>query len=221
MRDTITKKELDHFLEVLKRLIMDIEICSSNLESIIKAIEENSLKISNIEKFLSHYVYLSYSYCTISIYKMFKPEEKRSFQKLFNKLSEFRYDSELSELLQKNNLAENCNDLFVSKLDVQISIKELGNFISTAQILIDKILARRNTFHAHYDPAKTDAPESLADLLMIKEIAKKVYDKLSGGFYDKTFLFTNYYWSVDSVINDSIDLYDIYKKMEDDLERLV
>jgi hypothetical protein len=101
---------------------------------------------------------------------------------------------------------------------IQKAIIELEDFISSEQNLIDKILARRNTFHAHYDPTKTDAPESLVDLINIKEIAKQVYDNLSGGFYDRTFLFTNYYWSVESVINDSIALDDIYKKMEDDLE---
>ena len=218
MRDTISKEELDHFLETLRRLILDIEVCTNNIESIINAIKENSLKISNIERFLIHYVYLAYSYCSVSIYKMFKSDEKRSFQKLFNKLRDFQYDEELKSLLHKNKISEKCEKLLTSKNDVKEVIMELERFINDEQKVINKALSRRNTFYAHYDPAKTDVPESLSDLLQIKEIAKRVYDNLSGGFYDRTFLFTSHYWSVKSVISSNIALDDIYKKMEEDLD---
>ena len=218
MHDIITKSELDDFFEVLKRLIQDLEICISNIQTIIFEDNNNYAGIHTINNFLGHYVYLAYAYSSLSIYKMFKSEEKRSFIKMFNKLEHFKYSQDLKEVLENNKSKEDSKRLFKSKIEVINEIKDLKDLIIKEDEIIALISNRRLTFYAHYDPDKKHPPEKLNDLKKISEVSKQVYDRLYGRFYNSSFLFSNYYWTIRPVIDASNFVYDYYKRLEKELD---
>jgi len=218
MKEKITKDELDHFIETLKRLILDLEISISNIEAIIVESKSNPEKIYLINDFLGHYVYLAYTYSALNVYKIFKDEEKRSFKKLFNKLENFQYSEDLKKVLEDNKTDDDNKDLFTNKDQIKIELVKLKEAILNVQTIVDIISNRRNTFYAHYDPNKKFPPESLDDLKTIKETAKQVFDKLYGRFYGKNFFFSNHIWTINPVLESSKFCYDYNKDLEDNLD---
>ncbi|MCF6132739.1 hypothetical protein [Flavobacterium wongokense] len=198
---------------------MDLEICTSNVKSIIASTNTSGEKIKVIDNFIEHYAYLTYSYNSICIYKLFHINEKRSFLKLLNKLEHNQYDIELLNLLHKNNLEEESENLFTSKSQIIDTVKRLRILIGEKEELIIKIKNRRNTFYAHSDPEKKFPPETLGDLIEIKQLAVKLFQILYGGLFGSHYMFENYYWSVNPVLDTSIFMHDYYKNLERTIEK--
>lgn len=218
MKETFSKQYLIEYMEFLKKMILDLEICTSNVQEIIFASKKNGHKITNIENFIGHYAYLSYSYCAICIYKLFHDEEKRGFKKLFNKLRNFKYDKELSDLLNENKLKHENEFLFASKKQILENIENIESEIECKKDLILKIINRRNTFYAHIDPNKKFPAETLKEIIELKELAKNIFIKLYAGFFDSYYMLNNTYWSINPVLDTSFFMYDHYKNLEDLLD---
>lgn len=219
MKDTLTKDELDDFFETLKMLIMDLEICISNIEKIVLAHKTKPEKIHTVNHFLGHYVYLAYAYSALNIYKMYKGNEKRSFKKLFNKLENFNYSIDLKQILESNRIDENADSLFTNRTEIKNEITDSTAIISQVETIVEIINNRRSSFYAHHDPDKKFPPEKLKDLKAISMVSQKVFDRLHGKFYNSTFFFNNYHWTVEPVLAASEFHYDYYKKLEDDLDK--
>ena len=76
MREILTLKEVNEFLESFKNNIFDLIICTDNIEQIIQQQKKDFRKINIINPFLGHYVSLCYSYCAITLSKLFIDKEK-------------------------------------------------------------------------------------------------------------------------------------------------
>lgn len=220
MQEIISKQYLVEYLEFLKKITLDLEICTSNVRGIVNASRENCEKIKTIENFIGHYAYLTYSYSSMCICKLFVVKEKRSFIKLFNKLEKFEYDVELIELLKSNAQNEDNQHLFNSKEQVIKNINKLKSIINDKSEIILKVKDRRDTFYAHYDPDKKLPAETLKDLIEMKELAETVFQALYGGFLGTHFIMKNTYWTVNPIFDSAYFMYNYYKDMENSLENL-
>ncbi len=225
MKNIFTKKELESFLSYFKNMILDLIVCSTNIDQIIQQNNENREKIASVNLFLGHYVALSYSYAGLTLSKLFIQEEKRSLKKLMNKLENSDFDEELKELLINNRkLFENGNEreydyLFKNKTDIKNAIEISRNEIESAEKTIEKIKARRDSYYAHFDPDKKDKieVESLSEIKQLCEVAEGIYNRFNAGFNNSTFIFTNY-WDMETLFTIITDYYDYHTKLLEDLE---
>lgn len=215
MKEVLTLKEVDEFLESFKNNIFDLIICTENISQIIEQKKNNSQKIQLTDPFLGHYVSLCYSYCAITLSKLFIDKEKRSLIKFLNKLENFDYDEKLTELLEQNSEKFKKGEvgeydfLLKSKREVLDKIKEIKKIIYQSESLVIKIKDRRDSFYAHFDPSKikTIEVESLSEIMELTNTAQTIYNIFFGGLKNKTFLFVNF-WSVDKILELNIDFYD-------------
>ncbi|THV60587.1 hypothetical protein [Chryseobacterium candidae] len=225
MRDCITKNEMDSFFESFRNMILDLVICTTNVETIIEQNKDNPEKIKFLNPFLGHYVSLCYSYSVLTLSKLFIQEEKRSFKKFLNKLENNDYDKELKDLLKKNTETFESGSngeydyLFKNKADIKKEIIVARKEISDAEKLIEKIKARRDSYYAHLDPDKKDKieVESLSEINELLALAQRIYERFFGGFNNSTFLFVNL-WHMDTMFTIINEHYDNYTRMLKELE---
>jgi hypothetical protein len=212
MKDILDLKTVESYFEHIKLFILDLMICIDNIEAIIKARDEN-VNLYPTREFIGHYVYLSYSHAAINIYKIFKAEEKRSFQKLFNKFKNYRYSEDFRNLLTENSLSDDKN-LIQSKDELKAVIAEIENQIIQQHLIITKINRRRETFYAHTDPDVKIESESLSDLKLILELSKKIYNNLYGKLYSRYYMFYHSEPIITSIIEDRKFVDDYWKNEE-------
>jgi len=218
MKELIELKEVIEFKEDLKNFIYDFEICTDNIGSVLEAHKQDFI-LRPIEVFIGHYVSLAYAHCSINTFKIFHPKEKRGFQKLFNKFKNFRYNSELLQMLDIKD-EEMDSNRFTSKNDILNSIMEIENNIRDHSDLLDKIHLRRLRFYAHTDPDSSNIEvETLTDLLSIKELAITIYNSFFGRLFGSHFMFNHNLASIESVLRDRKMVDDCYKEMEKLIEQ--
>lgn len=216
MKDTLDLKTVENYFENIKFFILDLMICVDNIETIIKARDEN-VNLYPTHEFIGHYVYLSYSHVAINIYKIYKISEKRSLYKLFNKFKCHRYSEDLKNLLVENSFSDDKN-LIKSKDELKIIIADIEKEINEQNIIITKIIRRRETFYAHTDPNVNIEAESLSDLKLILELSKKVYNNLYGKLFSRYFMFYNSEAIISPIINDRKFVDDYWVKQEGNLD---
>jgi uncharacterized protein (UPF0332 family) len=226
MREILTLKEVNEFLESFKNNIFDLIICTDNIEQIIQQQKKDFRKTNIINPFLGHYVSLCYSYCVITLSKLFIDKEKRSLIKFLNKLENFDYDKELKQLLINNTEKFNSgikgeyDYLLKNKIEIKTKIEEVKKIIKESETIVNKIKLRRDSFYAHFDPEKIKniEVESLSEIQELTAIAQKIYDIFFGGIKNSTFLFVNF-WSIDKVLEFNIEYYDRITKEIENLEK--
>ena len=226
MREILTLKEINEFLESFKNNIFDLIICTDNIEQIIQQQKKDFRKTNIINPFLGHYVSLCYSYCVITLSKLFIDKEKRSLIKFLNKLENFDYDKELKQLLINNTEKFNSgikgeyDYLLKNKIEIKTKIEEVKKIIKESETIVNKIKLRRDSFYAHFDPEKIKniEVESLSEIQELTAIAQKIYDIFFGGIKNSTVLFVNF-WSIDKVLEFNIEYYDRITKEIENLEK--
>lgn len=201
MKDVLTLQTLESYREHLKQFINDLEICIDNIDKLQIAQSEN-INLQPIIYFLNHYVYLSYSNCSINIYKIFKSEEKRSFQKLFNLFRNSKVSADLSQVLRDN--AENLEntDLVKNRTELLELVSIIEKEIELKEVLLVKIKTRREKFYAHTDPTIKVEPETLTELKEIKELSIWIFNSLFGKIFNVHFMFSSYIASIQPIIED-------------------
>ena len=226
MREILTLKEVNEFLESFKNNIFDLIICTDNIEQIIQQQKKDFRKTNIINPFLGHYVSLCYSYCVITLSKLFIDKEKRSLIKFLNKLENFDYDKELKQLLINNTEKFNSgikgeyDYLLKNKIEIKTKIEDVKKIIKESETIVNKIKLRRDSFYAHFDPEKIKniEVESLSEIQELTAIAQKIYDIFFGSIKNSTFLFVNF-WSIDKVLEFNIEYYDRITKEIENLEK--
>lgn len=226
MKNIFTKLELESFMTYFRNMILDLIVCTGNIDQIIEQNNENKEKITSVKYFLGHHVALSYSYAALTLSKLFIHDEKRSLKKLINKLENSDFDEELREILSNNRqLFENGSEgeydyLFKNKGDIKNAIAISRKEIEKAEPLVGKIKARRDSYYAHFDPDKKDKieVESLAEIKQLCEVAEKIYNRFNAGFNNSTFIFTNL-WGMETLFTIINGYYDYHTQMIDDLEQ--
>jgi len=213
-RDILTIEEVNSFIEYLRIFIYDLEICSDNIQQIVNA-QNEGINLTPIQHFLGHYVFLSYSHIAITAYKIFHSKEKRSFYKLFNKIQDFSYDNALKRHLEQNG--DKDEDLIKNKTEFKETTTILIQKLNEKTTLINKIIQRRLTFYAHSDPSKNATPETLEDIIELKEFSKDIFNTLYGKFNDTHFVFEFNVASISNVIDDRKSVDDYYRNLEGEI----
>ena len=214
MKEIISLKEVNQFLESFKNHIYDLFISIDNIEQIIEQQNKDRRKIEIINPFLEHYISLCYSYCVITLSKLFIDKEKRSLIKFMNKIEKFNYDEDFKRLLIQNTEKFKSGDLgeydylFKNKDEIKIKIQEIRETIKESENVINKIKFRRDSFYAHFDPDKNEniEVESLNDIQKLTNTAQTIYETFFGGIKNTAFLFINH-WSIDKALEFNIDYY--------------
>jgi hypothetical protein len=201
MREILTLREIEDFEKLLIAFIYDIQICSDNIEQILD-MQNQGINLFPIKGFLGHYVYLCYSHCAINAFKIFHKDEKRSFQKLINKINNFSYDNELTNFLKINSTKEENENFIKNKSEFKALAVELDNLIKEKWGLISKFIERRHAFYAHHDSTKTVEPEALEDVKELREFSKKCFNYFYAKFKDATFLFDFNAASIANILDD-------------------
>ncbi|MGE5944020.1 MAG: hypothetical protein ACM31G_06745, partial [Flavobacteriales bacterium] len=97
-------QELNNWLEELFNIIVDLNISINNARYLIK--EEGSETVESIKKtgFFNHHIYQLKFITVVQLCKIFdnRNNQKRNIYKLFNKLRNEGYDTDLKELLSNN-----------------------------------------------------------------------------------------------------------------------
>ena len=215
MKETLDLETVEDYFENLKLFILELQFCIENIERLVECKSEG-LNIKPISNFLSHYVYLSYSHIAINFYKIYKPEEKRSFQKLFNKFKNFRYSENLRSLMAENGSKDDQN-LITSKAELLTAISEIENRLREYEKMLNLIITRRQTFYAHTDPTAGMETESLSDLKKIRDLTLKIYNELYGKLFGKYYMFNGIGTLLDEILKDRKFVDDYWKSEESKL----
>ena len=197
MRDTLTKREVEDFLRSFRIMIQELINCTSNVEKIVEENKNNYKQINFIRPFLNHYVNLCYTQSVITISKLFAESEKRSFNKLLNKLENFTYDDELKAVLNQNKEKFEEGDvgeydyLFKNKQEIKIEISRIRLELSKVEEILNKIKSRRDSYYAHLDPSKQNEieVETLSDLKICLNLAEEIFNKFFASLLNTTFIF--------------------------------
>jgi hypothetical protein len=212
MRETLDLKTIENYFQELKLFILELQFCIENIEELVK-VQSDGINLKPISGFLSHYVYLSYSHISIITYKIYKPQEKRSFQKLFNKFRNFKYSDDFKNLLKKNSELDDEN-LIKTKDDLLKVITEIENRIANNKDTIEKMLKRRETFYAHTDPDKLHEAETLEEIKKIRDFTKKIYNILYGKFFGKYYMFEGIKTLISEILDDRKFVDEYWKNKE-------
>jgi hypothetical protein len=216
MKETLDLETVEDYFENLKLFILELQFCIENIERLAECKLEG-LNIKPISNFLIHYVSLSYSQITINIYKIYKPEEKRSFQKLFNKFKNFRYSESLRNLMIDNSTKDDQN-LIKNKADLLNAVSEIENRIIKYDKILYLIITRRQTFYAHTDPNAGMETERLSDLKEIRDLTIKIYNELYGKFFGRYYMFNGTSTLIDEILDDRKFVDEYWKAEEKKLE---
>ncbi|WP_318345965.1 hypothetical protein [Flagellimonas baculiformis] len=216
MKETLDLETVEDYFENLKLCILELQFCIENIERLIECKSEG-LNIKPISNFLSHYVLLSYSHIAINIYKIYKPQEKRSFQKLFNKFKNFRYSESFRNLLTDNSTKDDPN-LIKNKTDLLNVISEVENNIIKYEKILNLIITRRQKFYAHIDPNAGMETERLSDLKEIRDLTLKIYNELYGKLFGRYYMFNGIYTLIDEILEDRKFVDEYWKSEERKLE---
>jgi hypothetical protein len=216
MKETLDLETVEDYFENLKLFILELQFCIENIERLVESKSEG-LNIKPISNFLSHYVYLSYSHIAINIYKIYKPQEKRSFQKLFNKFKDFRYSENLRNLLTDNSTKDDKN-LIKNKMDLLNAVSKIENRIIKYEKILNLIITRRETFYAHTDPNTGMETESLSDLKEVRDLTLKIYNELYGKLFGRYYMFSGISTLIDEILDDRKFVDEYWKSKEKKLK---
>ncbi len=215
MKEEIDLITLEDYFDNIKLFILELQFCIENIEELSKA-QIEGINLKPIENFLSHYVYISYSHIAINFYKIYKPNEKRSFQKLFNKLKTFKYSNDLKKLLLENADIDDENRL-KSKSQLLNSINSIENKISENEMILNKIFLRRETFYAHTDPGKNSQSEKLSELIILRDLTIQIYNELYGQLFGRYYMFNAQSTLINEILDDRKFVDEYWRNQEDNL----
>ncbi|MFM9949409.1 MAG: hypothetical protein ACKV1O_15845 [Saprospiraceae bacterium] len=196
----ISRKDIEEWIEDIGNIIVDLNISIQNAERLTedKFEFENQLKKHG---FFQHHWYQLRFIIIIQLCKLLsnKPNEKRSFNKLFNRLENDKYESSLPELLNSNKKGD--IELYKSKSEIKDHVRDLRNKIDANVNLIEKIISLRNKVYAHKDPNSEAPLVKFEELKLLTKISSEIYNELQFKFFFiETHLDALNDWSIDHVL---------------------
>lgn len=176
-------QELNKWLEELFNIIVDLNISINNARYLIK--EEGSETVESIKKtgFFNHHIYQLKFITVVQLCKIFdnRNNQKRNIYKLFNKLRNEGYDTDLKELLSNN---QESDIGLKNKHDIIQSINYLEQQINKEKKTIEKIVSLRDCVFAHSDPNNTYEDIYWNELETLIKLSNKFYNEIYGKLYN-------------------------------------
>ena len=110
------------------------------------------------------------------------------FNKLFNHLTDFKYDYELRRLLRENK--KNHDSIFTSKSQIRSKIDALKTSIAGHVNTIKKVVDARDEVYAHKDPNPSVELIKHEELSQLVSLCSDVTNTLLFNFLYKKWMFT-------------------------------
>lgn len=191
--------ELKDWKKQLLKIITSIEISSQNANRIFDNIYEGEKKMKN-HGFFEFYYYQQCFFMSIQLCKLLSqsPNEHYNLRKLFNKIINKNVDDAIQNLIPKDKSA------VITLKNLRENIKMFKREIKENEDRIEKISNLRNKLYAHtdFDYKITDLePSTIADLRILLDLVKRIYNYIFGIFYDEHFMFEYISsWSIDELL---------------------
>jgi hypothetical protein len=206
----IKLKELHEWLNDLRDLILDVNICVTNARRIgvNKYENENKLKKAG---FFYHYQLQQVFIISIQLCKILtdKATQKRNVHRLFKAIETQEFDNDLSDRL-------NNEDEYLAKSRDELinEISRLRRLIDEQAGLIEKVKVVRDKAYAHYDPDRAQFGPSLLDYQALVDLSAEIYNGLHLKLFGSAMFFEHTVpWEIDSVIRmATINLTDVMGK---------
>ena len=213
----LTISDLRNWFDDLWKIIFDINVSISNIKRMafpIDAIEEKVLS----QGFFAHFYRQSRFTIIVQLCKLlsYSDNQKRSIYKLLNRLSEEKFQSELTKKLLEIHPEYSLKTL---QNGIRTVSQQVFDEIQEHNDLISKIVVLRDKYYAHSDPDVTLPNVTNEELEKLVNLSISVYNRLYGLIFDSTFIFThNNEWKVDYPLH---ILYEAKKKQIEDLNQQI
>jgi hypothetical protein len=192
----LTYENLEEWLEDLRKIIFDTNVSFCNIKRLTHTKDPIEKEVIN-HGFFSHFYYQSRFTLIVQLCKLYgtSSNQKRSFEKLFKRLTDDPFDNKIDCLL--NDHANNKR-LFSNRDDIKKEIEILKDDLSTNRILIKGVVTLRDKYYAHFDPDSDLPIVKIDDLQKLVDLAIKIFNNIRGGLFDVTFFFDlNEEWLID------------------------
>jgi hypothetical protein len=193
----IKLSELDEWLNDLRDLILDVNICLTNARRIANDKYENEKKLKKAG-FFYHYQLQQVFIISIQLCKILTDSgnQKRNVHKLFKTIETQEFDDEL-----KNRLKNDDKYLAKSRDELIDEINRLKGLIGEQTNLIERVKVVRDKAYAHYDPDRVKFGLSLVEYQVLVDLSAEIYNGLHLKLFGSTMLFKHTIpWEIDSVI---------------------
>lgn len=197
----LTNLKLIDWLDILSRIILDVNISLNNADRLFENKYPNEESIVS-HGFFKHHYYQLWFICTIQLSKLVtaKKNQKYNLHFLLNELMKEKLDAQLLDLIARNKSLP-FQSPYKSLKDFEESIAEYKKKLKRHSVIIKKITRSRNQLYAHRD--KGAKPEEL-NLDQVRDLLNtciEIYNGIRGGFYNVSvdFSYTED-WSIDHVI---------------------
>ncbi|MFI5163903.1 MAG: hypothetical protein ACHQHP_01505, partial [Bacteroidia bacterium] len=118
---------------------------------------------------------------------------------LCNCLENFKYDSTIESLFQKNS--KSISIVFKSKQEVLTTVNEVRNILLSKGEIVKKVVTVRDETFAHLDPNRQNIYITIDEFEELINVCANIYNNLRGKFFDVYMEFNSVYdWSIDPVL---------------------
>ena len=205
--DLFTLKDLNNWIIDVRNIIIGLNICVNNSNSILNMSKNPMLNTSknagmNTKHlgFLKQYLSQQKFIAVIELNKILseKKGDKRSFKKLFNRLINQKYNLELEQWLENDTIIAGK---LKSKKDIEKLIKKLKKTIADEFELIEKITNARDTFYAHHDENLDEIILTISEINKLTSMVKSVFNEITTNFFlSETWFDYSKDWSIDDIL---------------------
>lgn len=179
----ITLAELEIWFKDVHSIIVDLYISMNNAKrlSVIKYKHEERVKNHG---FMVHQWHQMRFTMIIQLAKLFSgsKSQKRSFNKLCNRLENQKLGKDIEEQLEKNSTA--FARVFRTKEDIKNAVKTTRKELSEHHELIRKIEKLRDQVYAHSDPNPDRVPISMEELEKLIRLSDKMFNRIRGQLFN-------------------------------------
>lgn len=189
--------ELEKWLNDLRDIIFDVNICVTNARRIAANKYNNEEKLKKAG-FFYHYQLQQVFIISIQLCKILSDSgtQKRNVHKLFRTIETQEFDNDLNYVLKNDD-----EYLAKSKTELVDEINRLRKLIDQNAELIGKVKVVRDQAYAHYDPDRIEFGPSLLDYQVLVDLSAEIYNGLHLKLFGSTKFFKHTIpWEIDSVI---------------------
>ena len=216
-KNMLTISDLRNWFDDLWKIIFDINVSISNIKRMAFPIDDIEKKVLS-RGFFSHFYRQSRFTIIVQLCKLlsYSDNQKRSIYKLLNRLSEEKFQSELTKKLLEIHPEYSLKTL---RAGIRTVCQQVFDEIHEHNDLISKIVVLRDKYYAHSDPDVALPNVTNEELEKLVNLSISVYNRLYGLIFNSTFIFThNNEWKVDYPLH---ILYEAKKKQIEDINQQI
>lgn len=215
----LTKKELEDWFEDHWNIIVDLHISINNALRQKKETYQYEEQIKRHGFFQHHWYQLKFI-MIVQLAKLFddSSNQRRNFHKLFNRLTNEKYDEEIETLL-KSNSDQMFTNVFKSRKEIEQTVDEMRSELKKQESVIEKVIEARDKVYAHRDPKATVKAVTSDELKLLIDLSAYIFNNTRGKLFNVHTEFKGTPdWDVDFVLREASEnrkkVLDMFEKMK-------